>query len=262
MDNYPIQVLVYGDAGVGKSTFAATFPWPRYVAQFDPISKATPYRKRGTMGKQYVSDDLETDVWDIMSRKEPDKLSTRIEFFNDPDVRAGRDAWYAAEKFDERLNMLYDEVREGKWATVIIDSMTSLEYAIRKCSQYKLNATTKAGNDQHGMVHYGESAEMLEELVNSKLAHYTCNVVLLGHVRMTEDRIRGKLSWMPEAPGKQARKIPAAFGEVYYMYVDEAGERVLQTEAGNEYFATSQIPAPSICVPNYNELWAEVEELD
>lgn len=262
MSHYPIQCLVYGDAGVGKSSFAATFPTPRYILQFDPKSKATPYRKRGVLAEQYVSDDLETDVWDIHSKREPGKLVERVEFFIDGDVRAGKNQFYAAEKFEERLNGLFDEIRAGQWNTVIVDSLSSMEYAVRKCSQYKLNATTKRGAEQHGMVHYGESAEMIEELVNSKLAHLDCNVVLLAHVRMTEDRIRGKLSWMPEAPGKQPRKIPAAFGEVFYMFVNEEGERLLQTEAGNEYFATSQIPAPNPCEPLYEALWTEATELD
>jgi hypothetical protein len=260
-ERYPIQTLVYGDTGAGKSTFAASFPFPRYVAMFDPKSKATPYRKRGRLAAQYASHDLETDVWDIHSKKKPEELATRIEFFIDADARQGKGVLYAAEKFDTRLNQVYQEVREGKWATVIIDSLSFLDYALRMCSQYKLNPTTKAGNDQHGQVHYGHSAAMLEQLVNSKLAHLDCNVVLLGHVKMKEDRIRGSLAWMPEAPGQQARKLPGAFGEVYYMYVDKEGDHLLQTEKGEEYFASSQIPAPNPCVPDYNELWVNAAEL-
>ena len=46
-EHEPIHVLVYGEPGAGKSTFAATFPNPKIVMMFDPMGKETPYLKKG-----------------------------------------------------------------------------------------------------------------------------------------------------------------------------------------------------------------------
>lgn len=45
MERMPISVMVYGDFGVGKSQFAATFPKPMLVFMFDGKGKDLPYWK-------------------------------------------------------------------------------------------------------------------------------------------------------------------------------------------------------------------------
>ncbi len=42
----PIHCTCYGEFGMGKSTFAATWPGPRLVLCWDPHGKDMPYRKR------------------------------------------------------------------------------------------------------------------------------------------------------------------------------------------------------------------------
>lgn len=49
-----LHALVYGDSGVGKSTFASTWPSPMLVLMFDAIGKDMPYMKRGTVREDYV----------------------------------------------------------------------------------------------------------------------------------------------------------------------------------------------------------------
>lgn len=44
-ERLPIHVLVYGDFGVGKSQFAASFPKPMLVCMFDGVGKEIPYFK-------------------------------------------------------------------------------------------------------------------------------------------------------------------------------------------------------------------------
>ena len=43
----PVHLLLYGDTGSGKSTFAATFPKPMLVWCFDPHGKDMPYKRLG-----------------------------------------------------------------------------------------------------------------------------------------------------------------------------------------------------------------------
>ena len=45
MEYPPIHCMVYADTGIGKSTFASTFPKPMLVFHFDPHGKDWPYRK-------------------------------------------------------------------------------------------------------------------------------------------------------------------------------------------------------------------------
>jgi len=42
-----LHVVVMGDPGARKSTFAATFPKPMLVLNFDPMGKETPYLLAG-----------------------------------------------------------------------------------------------------------------------------------------------------------------------------------------------------------------------
>jgi len=53
-DNYkgpktrpPVHAIIYGHPGTKKSTFAATFPTPTYVAAFDAYGKDMPYTRLG-----------------------------------------------------------------------------------------------------------------------------------------------------------------------------------------------------------------------
>lgn len=49
-----LHCMVYGDPGVGKSTFAATWPLPMLVLMFDGVGKDTPYQKRGRVVEEHV----------------------------------------------------------------------------------------------------------------------------------------------------------------------------------------------------------------
>lgn len=50
-EKIPLHLLLYGDTGSGKSTFAATFPKPMLVWCFDPHGKDMPYRRLGVKGE-------------------------------------------------------------------------------------------------------------------------------------------------------------------------------------------------------------------
>lgn len=252
IDRDIIHVMPYGDAGSKKSTLAATFPKPALVLFFDKFAKATPYRRRGKRGPSGIVDGLFTEY--VMSTKEPGKAVVKIVHFTDENVKdAG--ATYAIEHFEAYLPGLYDEVRQGIWATVVLDSLSFLEYASRKCEQYSRNPESKAGHQQDARQWYRDSSEALEEVCFA-LTSIPSNVVVTAHVRQTHDKQRELMLWSPDAPGKKNRSLPAAFGEVYAMHYDpEEEDVVMQTSKSSDYIACSQINAPNWCAPTYNALW-------
>ena len=87
MERKNIHAIAYGDSGVGKSTFAATFPKPMLVFCWDPYGKDLPYQK----GAQSVSDLLTyeipggTGVMSITYRDIvfEDGNFTRVEYYHD-----------------------------------------------------------------------------------------------------------------------------------------------------------------------------------
>lgn len=262
-----IHCFVYADPGRMKSTFASTFPKPMLVLATDPVDKMTPYRRRGILGDR-VQPNEEAGIWVpteyIMSTKDEDKVATQIEYYIDRTAFAPEEvtAW---EQIQDRMQDLWVETNNNKWATVVLDSLSSLEFAIRSHYQHKENPVTKDGNEQDQRQWYRKSAEGLEQVTNT-MAWLNCNVVVLAHVRAEKDAVRDTILWTPEAPGTRNRRIPSVFGEIYTIHVDpEPPEGVspfyLQTEADGRYVAATQIPAPPDCDPTYSALWTDYKPL-
>ena len=246
------QFLVYGDPGSGKSQFAATFPTPMLVLFTDPRGKAMPYIKLGTLLDEGVYDD--NTPYSVVGSKKTGKPAITIEYYTDDNIRGGPRTVYAYERLEQRLAGLKDEVFAGQWKTVVLDSLSFLEYQVRKLHQYKLNPESNAGNVQDARQWYNSSAEVIEEFCYSHLAWLPINVVVLAHVRDTKSNIRGQTTWVPEAPGVKGRKLPGAFAEVYVLHSTGEG-RCLQTENDTAFIATTQIMAPNGCYPRYRDLW-------
>lgn len=253
-----LHVMPYGDAGSLKSTLAATFPKPEVVLFFDKYAKATPYRRRGLRGPTVEEDGLQVEY--VMSAKEKGKAVVKIVHFADQDIRDS-DNVYAIEHFEAFLPRLYDEVRQGTWATVVLDSLSFLEYASRKCEQYKRNPESNAGKTQDARQWYRDSSEALEEVCFA-ITSLPCNVVVTAHANQSVDKQRELMLYTPEAPGKKGRTLPAAFGEVYAMHYDpEDEEVVMQTTKSADYIACTQINAPNWCEPKYEALWSNFKPI-
>lgn len=245
--------LVYGDPGSGKSHFAATFPKPLLVLCTDPAAKAMPYlRVRGTLTEREVNED-NTPFQSVLSAKDNREI-VRVEYYQDTNIRGGSSTIYAYERLENRLVDLPDEIANGMWQTVVLDSLSFLEYSARKLHQYKLNPESNAGHVQDARQWYNSSSEIVEEFCYSRLSWLPISLVVLAHVRDSKANIRGNTSWVPEAPGVKGRKLPGAFGEVYVMHSTEEG-RYLQTVNDTSFMATTQIGAPDGCDPHYKALW-------
>jgi len=251
-----IHVVNYGPPGAGKSTFAATFPKPMLVCAFDPLGKEGPYLKRGV-----VSPEMEGEVGQpllvVESKRTPGKALIQVEYFHDTEVEEdGRYKPTAYRQFLRRFSTLYQEIREGKWATVVVDTLTFMELAARKLSQHDLDKTSREPRRW-----FAASTDMLEEAVMCRLGGLRCNVVILAHVDSDKDEVAGSMVSNPAAPGRLRSRLGGGYPEVYVSHMrrdNKTGELrfSLQTRADKRYNASSVfLEAPDPCDPEYKKLW-------
>jgi len=248
---FPLHCIIYGDAGAKKSTCAATFPKPMLVLSFDPFGKELPYLRRGRPGDRTRTDAgyFITPVW----HAERDEVSIMIEHFVDPDPEQPT-IWGAY------LSRMHTLVRSGEltqWKTVVFDSLTFMEFSARMWDKYKANKGAKDGRQ-----HYGASKDAVELQVLGRASAFPCNVVAIAHVDEEKDDAHGGMIYNPAAPGKLSKRLPAGFTELYRAFVKtENGKNdwLLQTEKSSLFNASSQIPAPDPCPPDYRALWTREE---
>jgi len=243
MANSPIHVIVYGDPGAGKSTFAATFPKPMRVWLFDAHGKDTPYLKWATDWKEEVDHYGTTCMVSATA-------AITIEKFHDFDPESSN-GWH---RFMRRRDAYAKTLEYQNDLTLVVDSITFMELAARKYDQY---VTNKGCKDPRK--HFGASTDALEETLMLKLMGLPINVVTIAHIDTERDDVHGSMIFNPSAPGRLKKRIPAAYGEFYHAYVtkDDEGQAMylLQTRADNRYNASSQIEAPSPSWQSYDSLW-------
>lgn len=244
-----VHVLVFGESGSGKSTFAATFPKPMLVFAFDPYGKDTPYLRAG------VPEPLIEAAPGAMTphrivRSKKGELKIQLEYFLDADPQKPT----AYERFMLRLNAFRESREHEQWATLVVDSVTFMELAARKWSQYVLNATTKEPRQW-----YAFSTDALEESLMLRFGAIPSNVVVVAHIDKDKDEVHGSFVRNPAAPGRLRERLASAFGEFYRAYVDRgddgAVQHWLQTRGSQMFPAASQIGAPNPCPPHYEALW-------
>lgn len=225
---------------------------PLLVLMWDPLGKERPYLRRGRPQEPVVDDyGLRTrEVW----HPKRDRVLIRIEHFLNTNPQKP-DAY---EHFQRRILTLEDEVAEGRWGTVGLDSVTFFELAARKLHQYRLNRTAKDPRQW-----FAGSTDLLEEFLMIKLGALPCNVVVVAHISEDKDEVAGTFVRNPLAPGRLQKRLASAYGELWRQHVtlDESGERSyrLQTQANGTYNAASQIDAPDGCYPSYKSVWGEAE---
>lgn len=199
-----------------------------------------------------MNDDLQYDehgtpIRDVHSRKDGRHL-IRLEYYHDVDPTRPE----AYHRFTQRLVHLQDEY--DSYVTFVVDSLTFMEFAARNHDQFR------GTRSKHGEKAYGAAKDAIERLCFGRLASvHAHNVVVIAHVDETRDDVHGSMIRNPAAPGKLSKRLPAGFSEMYRAYVkrDTNGARqyLLQTEADGNFNASTQIPAPDDCEPDYNALW-------
>ena len=271
IEHDPIHELGYGDPGAGKTEFASTFPKPLLVFQFDPYGKDTPYLRRG-VSKEFTFDNLGTPIRQIMSRK-TGALLIQIEYFHDtnwvmdvkgqganqttiPTAHVDPECW---ERFGKRMYYFNPEEYD-QWATVVFDSITTMEIAARAFFQYRLNPSAKDGRQW-----WASSTDALEQILYTRVAGLPMNVVALAHVDKEQDEVLGVRVRNPLAPGRLRGSLGGAYGEFYHHFVSQprdannrpTGEReyLVQTQGSSQWNSSSQIHAPDPSVATYEALW-------
>lgn len=244
-----MHVLAYGEAGSGKSTFAATFPKPMLVCAFDPLGKDVPYLKKGEPQKIVEEpigdiDGVTVRCRSVLSAKGQEII--KLVYFHDKKITAPQA--YAA-----FLALIVVTPLEA-WKTVVIDSVTNMELLARKDAQYRLNPTARDPRQW-----WASSTDSLEEHLMMTLSGVDTNVVVLAHIDKDKDELHGNFVHNPSAPGRLRSRLASAFGEFYRVFIgiDEEGvsTHMLQTKGSPDYNAFSGISAPNPSVPVYSALF-------
>jgi hypothetical protein len=270
-DYPPMHAFVYGDSGVGKSTFIATFPKPLLVMCFDPYGKDIPYRKnmQGKMtadsGLLQMEIPVRQGVVPLYYRDvQREDGIVRIEYYHEHDV----DFPTAMSCFRYRMSTIHQEY--AVWKTLAVDSVTLAELAARAVEEKLLNPVPDGksryspgrGSGFDARQWFGGSTDTLEDMFVRRFASLPMNVILACHIHERTNAVSGEILRGPYAPGRlySRGELSSAFQEQYHMYTDrdgETGQRVhqLQTQNRDGWVATTQIDAPDPCYPHYLSLW-------
>jgi len=255
----PLHVLLYGETGAGKSSFAATFPKPMLVICFDPLGKHMPYLKAGDPKemKSYeipINED-ESITIPYQDVRCPDG-TIRVEFYHDMDI----DAPTSFSNYRIRMARLQYELVQ--WKTLVTDSVTFMELCARKLDEKILNPLPEGvsryskGSGHDARQWYGASTDALEEMLCIRYAGLPINVVVLAHTNKKKTFSQGDQVQGAFAPGRLYERslLSAAYQEQYRCYTDE-GNYLIQTGNRGGFVGTTQIDAHDPSHPFYDNLW-------
>jgi hypothetical protein len=256
VDRPPIRVLCYGESGSRKSSFAATFPKPLLVLGFDPPDKMTPYTRLGRreiFHDQGFYDQVGIGVTDVIDKVSGEHL-VRVEHYGDPDPANPT----AYQRFTARVPHLAAEA--PSWGTVVLDSITFVQYAHLRWNERVLNPGYKDPRLWYGDL----KREMVTQLM-SRFVWLEANVVVIAHVSDKKDEFAEGTLRGVNAVGTLGSELPAGYGETYHAVVvrdKDTKEFIyrLQTRSDNLWYSASQIQAPNPCELDYEKLWVEYDK--
>jgi phage nucleotide-binding protein len=213
-----MKLLLYGDAGEGKTCFATSFPGPTLLLDFDGKADSAALFHKG----KPLMDDI--GVMELSANLDTDPI--------------------------EALNKLIDQSlvpqqREGKLAykTIILDSITTFSTAclkhIIKTNPGIKRVSCKQGV-QPGMQDYGILKREFAKLIPGILS-LDCNIIMTAHISTVKDDLTGQIVRGPIMDGSFSEQLPIYFKEVWKLSV-EKGARVAQTQSDFKYKCRSQIP--------------------
>jgi hypothetical protein len=213
LDNTIIRCLVVGDTATGKSTFAASFPQPMKVFDFDKQPSA------------YAGIESTIDQY-------PENFSGWNEFMRDL-------AEFVA--FQKKEG-------ENHFKTVVIDSTTSL---VNLAMQHALSVSPSKHPQgiPEGFVHFPIVKDYLATMLN-RLRAIECHLVVLAHTEV--DTETGTMVIQPALPGKLRVLFPRYFAELYHSavkMVDNKPVRFLYTDSTALFPARSSLSGKKKLLP-------------
>ncbi len=253
---FPIKLLVTGNNGAGKDTFAATAEKPLLLLHLDCVGAERPYYAASksvgdiqsyVIGNNHFGEEVKIRYRDLVAK---DGGAIRVEYWRSDDLR---EPWVAGH-FETRLRMLRDET----WKTVVIGSLSALTIEALSYEEFVSNSETK---DQRQW--YQACTKFLERVIVSSGA-LLCNVIMLCHIQLRDVADEGVIYRLPQAPGRLATNIGQFFSEIVRVYVedDEHGNPVhlLQTRQSGKHIAKNHVNAPNPCEPTWKAFWSNSED--
>lgn len=224
-----INVLVCGSPGSGKTCFAAGFPYPMLVLDFD--------NKIDSAAAWYAGD---------------------VDRLNGIEVRALGKRLDGADPIVDLQKLINEELipqqKSGvmKFKTLVIDSATTfsaavLQHIVRTNPGIKRVAC--AQGVQAGMQDFGILKREFARLIPGILS-LPMNIVMTAHIKTDRSELTGEIIRSPIMDGSFSQELPIYFKEVYRIFMKD-GKPYAQTKSDQYYeFCRSQIPG----LPNPIEL--------
>lgn len=225
-----IKLLLLGDSGAGKTCGSCTFPGPVYLADFDG--------KAGSAASFF---------------KGQDDILKNVEVVN---YKVSESMPYPAKNFNLFLSSLQKN-NEFPYRTIVVDSLTifveeTLRWLIKenqhipRPKSYVTNLTCPTD--------YNLLQLYLKELLGYVL-NFPCNVIFTAHIAIEKDEMTGEILRIPLMPGKLAKKLPIYFEEVWRLYVNRDGKRVVQTDPDHRFsICRRQLNVPKEFEFKYSEI--------
>lgn len=227
-----LKVLLIGEPGVGKTIFAAGFPYPMLYLDFD--------NKVDSAALFYKNDKARLDGIDVRVLKPSLELSPIDQF----------------EQIIVKELIPAQSKGEMPWKTIVIDSITTfssatLNHIVKTNPGIKRNVSKQG--QQPGLQDYGILKREFQKLISGILA-LPCNVVMLAHIAVDKDENTGEILRHASMDGSFARELPIYFKEVWRAYA-EKDKRLAQTQSDGRYNCRSQIPGlPNPLPLSYSEI--------
>jgi hypothetical protein len=211
--------MIVGDYGTGKSVFAASFPTPGFVFDFD--KGIITYGKNACGGEwDYAQYDLSPLGWTL---------------------------------FEKELAEVEKLVKEEKYQTVVVDS-TSIMSSLAMEKALQLDPKRSPTNGPLWNVHYGMVRNLVEGKLR-KMLNWKCNLLILSHLEVLTDKESGAIiKIQPLLPGALSDLLPGYFDEVYVAACTAVGgvqKYQIQTATRGFYKARSRASGKEGRLPMY-----------
>lgn len=203
-----LNIMLYGEFGEGKTTFATTFPKP--ILFFDVDKRHQTYAGM---------DEVDYIVYEDIGKRAS-----------------------AYKEFEKDLRKYQD----GKdYATVVIDSTTTL-LDIMKNDILGMRGTGSAATEGLSLPQWGTVTERFRR-VFSILKGYNSHSIAISHSQMFQDELTGEIKTVTMMVGKKfPQKAPLFFDEIYRCFTENDRKNdnknyLIQTRSDRKYPARSSM---------------------
>ncbi len=201
-----LRLLLYGEAGSGKTSFLKDLPRPLLVMDWD--GKYDPLL--GQSGIEVVS---------YYSAEAGDAVKLIPKFWKD---------WMEAKK-------------DPKWASIAVDSLTALDRSLERYVVMN-SGKGKGASDRATIQEYGDMKLWYKTWLNSLCSCSDKHVVVLAHEEFNKDSESEVISIRPKITGRIAEDIASIFRDTWFLEIktlSTGNQRVLHYQKYKKYICAS-----------------------